>query len=200
MLIFYDLETTGLNQFHDKITEFCFIKRGHGDIETFHHLVNPLKPIPAIVQKITQITPELVKNEPTFDHFAQEIINFITSSRVDYPDEPIFLVAHNNDGFDQLVLNAHLKSCGITLKDYNLHFIDSLLLSRKLHPEIPKHNLSALNKAFNLPWIQAHRADGDCNMLANVYNKLVENLAMFLGKSHMDLMTNPQQVYNWIYY
>ena len=27
MLIFYDLETTGLNQYHDKITEICLIKQ-----------------------------------------------------------------------------------------------------------------------------------------------------------------------------
>ena len=25
-IIYYDFETTGLNQFHDRITEYCFIK------------------------------------------------------------------------------------------------------------------------------------------------------------------------------
>ena len=42
MPIFYDLETTGLNQFHDKITEMCFHKYySESEYTEFNELVNP---------------------------------------------------------------------------------------------------------------------------------------------------------------
>ena len=45
MIIFYDLETTGLNQYHDKITEICLIKYNYftNQTETFNTLINPEK-------------------------------------------------------------------------------------------------------------------------------------------------------------
>ena len=43
MLIFYDLETTGLNVFHNRITEICCIKQIPLDFndQTFITLINP---------------------------------------------------------------------------------------------------------------------------------------------------------------
>ena len=43
MLIFYDLETTGLNVFHDKITEICCSKQNNSNYECdkFTTLINP---------------------------------------------------------------------------------------------------------------------------------------------------------------
>ena len=45
MIIFYDLETTGLNQYHDKITEICLIKYNYftNQTETFNTLIHPEK-------------------------------------------------------------------------------------------------------------------------------------------------------------
>ena len=38
MLIYYDLETTGLNQFHDGITEFVLLKKKMVIINILHYL------------------------------------------------------------------------------------------------------------------------------------------------------------------
>ena len=72
MLIFYDLETTGLNQYHDKITEICLIKQIPLDFndEKFISLINPEKPIPEIVTKITGIDESMVKDKLTFNQIS----------------------------------------------------------------------------------------------------------------------------------
>ena len=41
-IIYYDFETTGLNQFHDKITEYCFLKENPSQ-DMIQSLVNPQK-------------------------------------------------------------------------------------------------------------------------------------------------------------
>ena len=108
MLIYYDLETTGLNQFHDRITEICFIKEKNG-YNKYTSLINPGKNISNYITKITGITNEMVQNKPKFVNVTEDIINFINNRN----GETSYLIAHNNDGYDRLVLKEHLKKEGI---------------------------------------------------------------------------------------
>ena len=56
-LIFFDLETTGLNFYHDKIIEIGAIDN-HGN--TFEVLINPHCKLKPIIVKITGITQQQV--------------------------------------------------------------------------------------------------------------------------------------------
>ena len=58
MIIFYDLETTGLNQYHDKITEICMIKFNYftNQTETFNTLINPEKKFHKLLLILLELT------------------------------------------------------------------------------------------------------------------------------------------------
>ena len=93
-VIYYDFETTGLNPFHDKITEYCFLSQ-EGKI--LHGLIDPEVIISKRIIKITNITNELVKGKPKIWQELPKIVNFIKNSY-----KSVYLIAHNNDGFDKI--------------------------------------------------------------------------------------------------
>ena len=100
MVIFYDLETTGLNQFHDKITEMCFHKyESLNHFTKYSELVNPEVNISYFITNLTGISNEMVLNKPNFTQQTQNLLQFISNSQ-----NTNYLVAHNNDGFDKIVL------------------------------------------------------------------------------------------------
>ena len=68
MLIFYDLETTGLNPYHDKITEVCFLKYLPEDprYTKFVTLINPNRKLTDTIVRITNITDEMLQDKPIF--------------------------------------------------------------------------------------------------------------------------------------
>lgn len=194
MLIYYDLETTGLNQFHDKITEFCFIKEKNG-YNVFSSLVNPEKEITIFITKITGITNEMVQVMPKFSQRAVEILNFINNRN----GETTYLIAHNNDGFDRIILRQHLKNSGINLDNYNIKFIDTLLFAKKLYKYYYKFNLSTLCDKLGVEKETAHRAEGDTKMLKGLYSKLCLQLAKNMNVSYDNVINNPEIVMDYIY-
>ena len=127
-VIYYDFETTGLNQYHDKIIEYAFMteKNGSKEKEIFTNLVNPENKLDNKIISITKITDDMLINKtPIWQLF--KIIKFIES---DYGDK--YLIAHNNDGFDKIILYNTLKKYDYDCKNYNWLFIDTLLLAKKL--------------------------------------------------------------------
>ena len=96
-LVYYDFETTGLNQFHDNITEYCFIRETflNENMPTLTSLCNPEKPIPEIVTRITGIKDDMVQNYPNFQNQSTSILEFLNLAR-----GPTYFVAHNGDNFD----------------------------------------------------------------------------------------------------
>ena len=64
-IIYYDFETTGLNQFHDKITEYCFLKENPSQ-DMIQSLVNPQKPVTSFLTRLTGITQQMVNSVPIF--------------------------------------------------------------------------------------------------------------------------------------
>lgn len=93
-IVFFDLETTGVDTSKDRIVEISMIKvmpDGSKDIKT--RRVNPEMPIPAEATAVHGITDEDVKNEPTFRQLAKSLAQFIqgcdfggfNSNRFDLP-------------------------------------------------------------------------------------------------------------------
>ena len=199
MLIFYDLETTGLNVFHNRITEICCIKQIPLDFnnQTFTTLINPEAEIPEIVTKITGIDKSMVIDKPTFNQISDQLLTFIHNNAS--TDETIYFVAHNNDGFDKLVLTSHFKRRGIDIKQYNWKFIDTLLLAKKTFPQFKKFNLKSLCEQLSIPTLNAHRAEEDTKMLKNLYYCILDAIHLNSKISLDKLINNPEIVYNYIY-
>lgn len=73
-IIFFDLETTGLDIANDRIIEIAYIKvYPNGDEESFTYRINPERPIPAESTAVHGITDEDVKDCPTFKQKASKI-------------------------------------------------------------------------------------------------------------------------------
>ena len=197
MLIFYDLETTGLNQFHDKITEMCFIKQDgiSGNNDTFTTLVNPEIKISQFITKLTGIDNSMVATKPTFNQLSNQIIHFINHGVE--KDCPIYFVAHNNEGFDKRVLFNHFKRAGINMNHYNWIFLDTLLLAKKMYPEFRKHNLKNLCEKLGVQMLDAHRAEADTKMLRDLFFKMVMDLEKNLKMRFPDIVNNPQIIYDY---
>ena len=191
MCIYFDLETTGLNQFHDKITDLCFIKES--DNSQYQTLVNPEKNISNFITRLTGISNEMVQDKPTFEQLYPNILTFINDS-----PETKYLIAHNGDGFDKIILRVHLKKVGVDTSQFDWKCIDTLLLAKKLYPYIFKHNLKNLMTVFNLTVRDAHRAEADTLMLRDLYRHLCLDLAKKEKVEYQYVLDNPGFVWSYI--
>ncbi len=191
---YFDLETTGLNQFHDRITEFALIEEGFSQTSReLTSLVNPEKNISNFITRITGISNEMVADAPKFAEVANSILDFIKQGK-----QTAYLVAHNGDGFDMLVLKNHYKRVGVRTQEFNWYSIDTLLMAKKMYPYMFKHNLKDLMTQLGLETQEAHRAMNDTKMLQQLYHKMCDDLDKKekLGDNYS--LTHPEYVWNYI--
>ena len=191
MLVYYDFETTGLNQFHDKIIEYHFQKETTND--SISSLINPQKNIPDIVTRITKITNQMVSSAPTIQDNIHQILQFLNCQ-----GEFTYLVAHNGDNFDFIILREQLSHLGYQMNNMNFRSIDTLLLAKKLYPNLPKHSLVPLCNQLGVQTSEGHRAANDTEMVKNLYHYIICDLANILGTDPNLLLNEPSLVYNYI--
>jgi DNA polymerase III alpha subunit (gram-positive type) len=191
MLVYYDFETTGLNQFHDKITEYCFLKEKSNT--SIISLVNPEKELSDVVIRITGITQDMVNSAQPLQEHIFTIIEFLVLQS-DYT----YLVAHNGDNYDFIILREQLKTYGYNINTLPFRSIDTLLLAKKMYPKIKKYSLVALCTQLGINIMSAHRADADTEMVKNLFHYMVNDLVNILSINKETLLNNPEYVYNYI--
>lgn len=162
--IFYDTETTGTQIDKDRVVEIAAYN-GKTE-ETFVSYINPEIPIPKDASDIHGITTEMVVSSPLFPEVFEKFRAFCGSQAV--------LVAHNNDHFDQPLLEKECLRHGIAF--LNCEFIDSLKWAQKYRPDLPKHNLQYLRQVYGFEENRAHRALDDVMILYQVFSALIGDL------------------------
>jgi DNA polymerase III epsilon subunit family exonuclease len=163
-LVFFDLETTGLDQASDQIIEIGAVKvRGGkevGRFEQFCRLKEGAR-LPEFISALTGITPlDLEPAEPV-DQVVDEFLAFAGGSP---------LLAHNS-GFDAGFLR---RALGGQLPNT---VYDTLELARVFFPDLQSHSLVALVDALEIKKEEAHRALGDSLSLFRFYRKLKDKIA-----------------------
>ena len=129
-LVFFDLETTGVQPGTDHIVEICLLKVAvNGEITTYTHRVNPGMPIPKEAMDVHGITNEMVKDEPTFKQLAPEIANFIGDSD---------LAGYNSNRFDVPLLVEEFLRVGINFEMTNRKTIDVQNIFHRMEPRTLK--------------------------------------------------------------
>jgi DNA polymerase III subunit epsilon len=124
-LVFFDLETTGLDPKIDRIVQFAFIRVQGEERSEWTELVNPDIPIPPESTRIHRITDAMVRDMPTFSQFATRIQAFIHGCD---------LAGFNIAGFDLKVLTIELERCGIRI-DWSQHnIIDAQIIFHRREP------------------------------------------------------------------
>lgn len=149
-IIFFDLETTGINIIKDRIVEISYIKVFPNGTEECRTLrVNPEIPIPPEATAVHHITDEDVKNQPTFKVVAKEL------SRV---FEGCDIAGFNSTRFDIPLLMEEFLRSDINIDLSKKKFIDIQTIFHKME----QRTLVAAYKFYcdkNLD--DAHTAEAD---------------------------------------
>ena len=123
-IVFFDLETTGLQIAKDRIVEISILKVfPNGNKESKTWLVNPTIPIPEKITDIHGISDEKVANEPTFNKLAEEISELIHNCD---------LGGYNSNKFDIPLLAEEFLRSGIDFDMKNRKSIDVQNIFHKL--------------------------------------------------------------------
>ena len=162
--VIFDIETTGLSAINDSITEIGAIKVEDGEvIDEFSQLVNPNRPIPEFITKLTGITDEMVKDKPYIDKVSPEFYDFINGS---------VLIAHNAS-FDIGFIRENFKKVNLEL---NNPILDTLELSRAVFPNLKNHKLNTLSKHLDINLENHHRAVDDAKATKDIFLKVMDLL------------------------
>ena len=162
--VMLDLETTGGNAVHDRITEIAAVRVEDGvEVERWSTLVNPGVRIPPFIQNLTGITDAMVEDAPSFEAVAGKLLAML--------DGAVF-VAHNVR-FDHGFVVNELQRLDKRLKAKTLC---TVRLSRKLYPQHKSHGLDAIMQRHGLHTIARHRAMGDVDMVLAWLNQARDEL------------------------
>jgi DNA polymerase III subunit epsilon len=149
-IVFFDLETTGVQVAKDRIVEISILKVfPNGNKESKTWLVNPTIPIPAETTAIHGISDDKVKNEPTFDELAQEISELIHSCN---------LGGYNSNKFDIPLLAEEFLRSGVDFDMTNRKAVDVQNIFHKME----QRTLVAAYKFYcDKDLTNAHSAEAD---------------------------------------
>ena len=162
--VIFDLETTGISYYKDKIIEISAIKVIDGyTVEEFSELVNPERKIPYYATRVNGITDDMVETSRIFDDVLPDFLDFIGDS---------VLVGHNIHAFDMKFLYREIAR--LYRKTLTNDYVDTLYYARKMLPKLPHHRLVDLADYFEIATVGAHRALNDCRMNQKVYERLSE--------------------------
>lgn len=149
-IVFFDLETTGVNAIHDRIVEISYIKvfpDGNEESKTLR--INPERHIPELSSAIHGIYDEDVKDCPTFKQVARDIAAIFVNSDI---------AGFNSNYFDVPMLVEEMLRAGIDFDITKCRLIDV----QNIYHKLEQRTLSAAYKFYcgkNLE--EAHSAQAD---------------------------------------
>lgn len=169
--IVLNTETTGINPDEGhRIVELAAIEINGWEItqNRIHRYFNPEREIDTGASEVHGLTLARLKDEPTFDDFAQEFAEFIRDAE---------LIIHNAS-FDLCFLNSEFAREGLPpVESICTKITDTLLLARTQNPG-EKSNLDALCERYGVDYSQrtSHGALLDAELLAEVYLRMVKRV------------------------
>ncbi len=174
-VIAFDVETTGLSAKTERVTEIGAVRICDLQIvDTFSTFVNPEKPIPKHIVKLTGITDDMVYQAPKEEEAIRKFFDFCGTNPV--------LAAHNasfDASFVRAICDRH------NIYDPFTTF-DTLALSRKMIPNLSSYKLDDVARALELePW-HHHRAFDDAETLGKIYIKLAASAIVNFGAKTLD--------------
>jgi DNA polymerase III subunit epsilon len=159
---FVDIETTGGHPALHRITEIAVIGARGGELEfEWSTLVNPSVRIPPSIQRLTGIDDDMVRNAPSFRDVADELESRLANR---------LFIAHNAR-FDYGFIRREFKALG---REWRQPMACTVRLSRRLYPQMARHNLDSLIARHDLQMAGRHRAMPDALALWQLWCKLRE--------------------------
>ena len=156
-MVLLDCETTGGNANYHRIIEVGLIVIEHGEvIEEWQSFINPNTILPESIQRLTGITPGMLRDAPKFSAVSESLLSKI---------EGRTLVAHNAR-FDYSFLKNEFERAGINFRAKPLC---SVKFSRNLYPQFKRHGLSEIIKRFGFSIQNRHRALDDAKTIYDFF-------------------------------
>lgn len=162
--VVFDIETTGLDNNKDNITEIGAVKVEGGKIvDKWSTFVNPCRPIPEHITNLTGINDAMVKDAPKIEEILGSFLEFA---------KDCVLVAHNA-AFDVGFMKKAARRSGL---EFNFCILDTLMLARCMYPDLPNFKLDTLTRHLHVILENHHRAVDDAKATADVFVKMIEEL------------------------
>ena len=162
-LVFFDLETTGLNIVTDRIVEISLLKVFPDEHEEkMHFLINPEIPISEQAAAVHGITDNDVKDAPVFKSVGKEIAAFMKDCDI---------AGYNSNKFDIPLLAEEFARVDIDFDWTKSRFVDVHVMFLKKEPR----TLSAAYQFYcNKELEHAHSADADTYATFEILKSQIE--------------------------
>lgn len=149
-ILFFDIESTGLNVATDRIVEICAVKvMPNGDEEIKTRRINPTIPISPEAQAVHGISNEDVKDCPTFKEVARSLAQWMVGCDI---------AGFNSIKFDVPLLAEEFLRAGVDFDFRKRHMVDVQNIFHKLE----QRTLSAAYKFYCQKNLEnAHSAEAD---------------------------------------
>lgn len=166
-LVFFDLETTGIDVTKDRVVEISLLKLfpdGSEKITTL--LVNPGIEIPAAASKVHGIYDLMVANEPSFKELASSLLAIFKDSDIS---------GYNILNYDLPLIRQEFKRCGIEFPPAGTIAIDPYQIYVKKEPRDPNNRLESRNLTTAYSFYcgeslkNAHSAEADITATKEVF-------------------------------
>ena len=170
-VVVLDFETSGMSPAQgDRAIEVgAVLIRNQQITDRFQSLINPGFLVTREIEMVTGINNRMLNDAPDAASVMNELAQFVGNNP---------LVAHNAT-FDQKFLEAEFAMIG-KKRPYN--FGCTLLLARRIYPEMPNHKLETLIRMKGLAINgQFHRALADAEMTAALWMNIIEDLKIEYG-------------------
>jgi DNA polymerase-3 subunit epsilon/ATP-dependent DNA helicase DinG len=161
-MVALDIETTGLDPQRDAIIEIGMVRFNGRRVEAeYSQLINPGRPIPAMISQLTGITNEMVRNAPPIKAVLQEVSDFAGNAPV---------VGHNVQFDLSFMRRQNILRLNPSVDTYELAAIAL--------PSNSRYNLGTLGQTLGILIPNSHRALDDAKLahavLQSLYQKLLE--------------------------
>ncbi|MBQ3908735.1 MAG: 3'-5' exonuclease [Bacteroidaceae bacterium] len=177
-IVFFDLETTGLDIANDRIVELCYIKvEPNGNEESKAMRLNPEKHISESATKVHGISDEDVKDCPTFREIAPALAETLQGCD---------LAGFNSNKFDIPMLAEEFLRAGVEIDFSDRRFIDV----QNIYHKMERRTLIAAYKYYcGKDLNDAHSALADTRA---TYEVLQAQLDMYPNdlKNDMDFLSD----------
>lgn len=162
--VVFDIETTGFSSIKDKIIEIGAVKIVGGHItDTYSTFVNPERPIPYEITRLTNIDDGMVSDAPSIEDVLPEFLAFCDGCA---------LVAHNA-GFDVGFIE---QNCRYQEIGCEFTYLDTVAIARILLPALSKYKLNIVAKALGVSLENHHRAVDDAMATADIFIHFIRML------------------------
>ncbi len=158
-LVFFDVESTGLNVLQDRIIQIALIKyfADGRPLQELELVVNPKIPISKEASDIHGYTADMLLDKPGFEHVAKQVYDFIGEAD---------LAGYNSDRFDLPLLAEELYRHGFDLDLDTRRTVDVQKIYYKMEPRTLK---AAYRYFCNKSLEGAHDALADVRATVDVF-------------------------------